>query len=96
MGSRSTRECRNDPLVIEPRELGPGNFPEGCRYQYIRVISSLGIGRDTGVQVLEDGIAKAPMHEVLCESFLQNWVRDENPYGVVSFIHVNLQDADPL
>ena len=50
----------------------------------------------TAVGVLEDGIAKAPMHEVFCKSFLQNWVRDENPYGVVSFIHFNLRDADPL
>jgi hypothetical protein len=26
---------RLDFLVIESRELGPGNFPEGCGYQYI-------------------------------------------------------------
>ena len=85
-----------DLLVIESRQLGPGNFPEGGRYQYIGLISSLGIGRDTCVQVLENGIAKAPMHEVLCESFLQNWVHDENPHGIVSFIHVYLHEADPL
>ena len=46
--------------------------------------------------VLEDGIAKAPMHEVLCQSFLQSRICDENTYGVVTFVHVNLQDADPL
>jgi len=35
-------------------------------------------------EVLENGIAKAPLHDVLCKSFLHNWVRDENPYGVVA------------
>ena len=83
-------------FVIEARELVPGNFPEWGGYHYIRVIPGLGIGHYTCVQVLESGVAEAPLHKVLCQSLLQNRVRDENPDGVVSFIPIDLEDIPIL
>ena len=61
---------------------GEGGEPPGYR-----LISLIPIGY-TCVQVLDKEITKAPQHEVFCLSFLQSRIRDENPYGLVFFIHL--------
>jgi len=60
-------------LIAEARELGPGDFTGRSLHKDIRVVASLGIGSDSGVEAFQDRVSKALQRHILGQALQDVW-----------------------
>jgi len=69
-------------LIAEARELGPGDFTGRSLHNDIRVVASLGIGSDSGVEVFQDRVSKALLRHILGQALQDVWILGQEPCAV--------------
>jgi hypothetical protein len=87
-------------LIAEARELGPGDFTGRSLHKDIRVVASLGIGSDSGVEVFQDRVSKALLRHILGQALQDVWILGQEPCAVAIHFrtprHLSTPGARPV